>query len=120
MDIHAGNRWGKENYPLFKKRGEQVFKTLADTFPDFFGDIIHMFDGEQVAEQFASDISVVLHPLPLVPMMLCYWQAEDDLESTFNVFFDKSINRNLNIDSTFMLASGLARMVEKLAEHHAF
>jgi hypothetical protein len=111
---------GKEKYPLFKKRGEDVLKSLADKYTDFFNDIIHMFDGEQVAEQFASDISVVLHPLPLVPIMLCYWRPDDGLASTLNVFFDRSINQNLNIESAFMLASGIARMVEKLAEHHAF
>jgi len=111
---------GREKYPLFKKRGENVLKSLADNYPDFFNDIIHMFDGEQVAEQFASDISVVLYPLPLVPVMLCYWQPEDGLASSFNVFFDRSINGNLNIESVFMLASGIARMVEKLAEHHGF
>lgn len=111
---------GKEKYPLFKKRGEEVLKVLADKYPDFFNDIIHMFSGKQVAEQFASDISVVLHPLPLVPFMFCYWQPDDGLGSTFNVFFDRSINHNLNIESAFMLASGVARMVEKLAEHHGF
>lgn len=111
---------GKEKYALFKKRGEDVLKTLADKYTDFFDDIVHMFDGRQVAEQFAADISVVLYPLPLVPVMICYWSAEDDLGSSLNLFFDRSIDVNLGIDSTFFLGTGLAQMLEKLAGHHGF
>ncbi len=111
---------GKEKYPLFKKRGEDVLRDLADRYPDFFNDIVHMFDGRQVEEQFAADISVVLHPLPLVPMMLCYWQADEGLGSTLNLFFDRSADRNLGADPLFSLGSGFAMMLEKLAGHHGF
>ena len=50
---------GKEKYALFKKRGEDVLKQLADKYPDFFKDIVHMFNGKKVDEQFESDVSVV-------------------------------------------------------------
>lgn len=111
---------GKEKYPLFKKRGEEVLKHLADKYTDFFDDIVHMFDGRTVAEQFESDVSVVLYPLPLVPIMICYWQPEDDLESSLNLFFDKYIEKNLSAESIFFLGTGLASMFDKLAEHHGF
>lgn len=111
---------GREKYGLFKKRGEDVLKSLADQFPDFFNDIIHMFDGKNVARQFEADISVVLHPLPLVPIMLCYWKPEDGMESSLNIFFDKTVHDNLGVESAFFLGSGLAQMVEKLALHHGF
>ena len=65
---------GKEKYALFKKRGEDVLKQLADTYTDFFDDIIHMFNGKTVEKQFESDVSVVLFPFPLVPIMICYWK----------------------------------------------
>ena len=111
---------GREKYGLFNKRGEAVLQSLADQFPDFFNDIIHMFDGKNVASQFESDISVVLHPLPLVPIMLCYWKPEDGMESSLNIFFDKTVHDNLGVESAFFLGSGLAQMVEKLALHHGF
>ncbi|HSL40887.1 MAG TPA: DUF3786 domain-containing protein [Desulforhopalus sp.] len=111
---------GKEKYPLFKKRGEDVLKGLADRYPDFFDDIVHMFDGRQVEKQFAADISVVLYPLPLVPMMICFWKDEEELGTSLNLFFDRSVDRNLGVDSAFFLGTGFAQMLEKLAGHHGF
>jgi len=111
---------GKEKYALFKKRGEDVLKQLADNYTDFFEDIVHMFKGKTVDERFESDVSVVLYPFPHVPIMICYWKPEDELESSLNVFFDKTVDDNLGIDSAFSTGTGLAMMFEKLAEHHGF
>ncbi len=111
---------GKEKYPLFKKRGEDVLKKLADKYTDFFDDIIHMFDGRAVEKEFQSDVSVVLFPLPMVPVMICYWKPEDDMDSSLNIFFDRSVDVNLGADTVFFLGTGLAQMLEKLAEQHGF
>jgi hypothetical protein len=111
---------GKEQYALFKKRGEDVLKQLADKYTDFFDDIVHMFNGKTVEKRFESDVSVVLYPFPLVPVMICYWKPEDELGSSLNLFFDKTIDENLGLDSTFFLGTGLAQMFGKLAEHHGF
>ena len=64
-------------------------KKVADTYPDLFDDLVHIFSGRQVEEQFESDISVVLHPLPRIPIMVCYWKPDDGLASSLNLFFDK-------------------------------
>ncbi len=111
---------GKEKYALFKKRGEDVLKQLADKYTDFFDDIVHMFNGRKVEKRFESDVSVVLYPFPLVPIMICYWKPEEGLGSSLNLFFDKSVDVNLGIDSTYFLGTGLANMFEKLAERHGF
>lgn len=111
---------GKEKYALFKKRGEDVLQQLADRYTDFFDDILHMFDGKAVEKQFESDVSVVLHPFPLVPLMICYWKAEEGLASSLNIFFDKSAGNNIGADSAFSLGTGLTQMLEKLATHHGF
>lgn len=111
---------GKEKYALFKKRGEDVLKQLADKYTDFFDDIVHMFNGKAVEKQFESDVSVVLYPFPLVPIMICYWKPEEGLGASLNMFFDKSVGDNLGVDSTFFLGTGLAQMFQKLAEHHGF
>jgi hypothetical protein len=111
---------GKERYPLFQKRCEEPMKKVADTYTDLFDDLVHIFSGQQVEEQFESDISVVLHPLPRVPMMICYWMPEDGLESSLNLFFDKTADDNLDIGSVFSLGAGMAHMFEKLALRHGF
>jgi hypothetical protein len=111
---------GGERYPLFQKRCEEAMKRVADTYPELFDDLVHIFSGRQVAEQFAADISVVLDPLPKVPVMICYWRPEDGLASTLNVFFDETADRNLDTGSLFSLGAGLATMFEKLALRHGF
>ncbi len=111
---------GQEKYPLFKKRGEDVLQQLASKYTDFFSDIVQMFDGRAVDKQFLSDVSVVLYPFPLVPIMICYWQPDEGLAASLNIFFDKSAGENIGVDSAFSLATGLVRMFEKLATHHGF
>jgi len=111
---------GKERYPLFQKRCEEPMKKVADTYTDLFDDLVHIFSGKQVEEQFESDISVVLHPLPRIPMMVCYWKPEDVLESSLNLFFDTVADDNLDIGSVYSLGAGMAHMFEKLALRHGF
>lgn len=109
---------GMERYPLFQKRCEEPMKRVADTYTDLFDLIVHVFSGRQVEEQFESDISVVLLPLPKVPLMICYWSPEDGLESSLHVFFDETADRNMGIGSVFSLGSGLAQMFTKIALRH--
>lgn len=109
---------GKERYPLFQKRCEQGMKRIADTYTDLFDDLVHIFGGQKVAEEFESDISVVLYPLPKVPIMVCYWLPEDGMESKLNLFFDKTADVNFQNDSVFTLGAGLTQMFEKLATRH--
>ena len=111
---------GKERYPLFQKRCEAPMKRVADTYTNLFDDLVRIFGGKQVEKQFESDISVILHPLPRVPIMICYWLPEDGLESSLNVFFDDTADKNLAIGSVFSLGAGLSQMFEKLALRHGF
>jgi len=111
---------GRAQYPLFQKRCEESIKRVADGYPDLFNDIIHLFSAQKVEPQFQSDISVVLFPLPRVPVMICYWLPEEGLGSSLNVFFDDTASRNLNIGSVFMLGTGLAEMFRKMALTHGF
>lgn len=109
---------GREGYPLFRKRCEEPLKRVADIYTPFFDDMVHLFGGRQVERQFESDISVVLHPLPLVPIMVCYWQPDEGMQSSLNLFFDETANENLDIGAVFALGSGLAQMFTKLAQRH--
>jgi hypothetical protein len=126
--IDPGDDWvsfrelkaGKEfSYPFFRKRCELVMKNIADKYTDLFDDLVHIFNGRQVAQQFEADVSVVIHPLPKVPIMICYWGDEDGLGSTLNLFFDTSVNENLTKGSLFSLCVGLAYMFEKISQRHA-
>jgi len=109
---------GKTWYRLFGQRCEKPLKKVADTYTDLFNDMLHIFNGRQVENHYHSDISLVLHPLPLVPILICYWKPEDGLESSLNVFFDSTAEENLNIEAIYALCAGLVRMFEKIALTH--
>jgi hypothetical protein len=109
---------GKDRYPLFQKRCEEAMQRIADGYTALFGDVIHLFSARQVAQQFQSDVSVVLHPLPKVPVMICYWRPDEGLGSSLNIYFDETADRNLDIGSVFSLGAGLTQMFYKLALRH--
>ena len=109
---------GKERYPLFKKRCEEQMKQVADHNTEFFDDMVHIFSGKQVDPVFQSDISVILSPLPKVPVMVCYWLPEEGMQSTLNVFFDQTADQNLDIGSIFSIGAGLSQMFTRLAQRH--
>jgi hypothetical protein len=113
-------REGRDRYPLFQKRCEEPMKKVADVYTPLFDDIVHLFGGKRVDKQFESDISVVLHPLPKVPIMICYWLPEDGMDSSLHILFDKTADRNLDIGSVFNLGAGLAQMFTKIALRHGF
>ena len=62
-DLKSGPAW----YPLFNQRCEGSLRQVADSWTDLFADIAHVFKGRRTDEDFGSDISVVLHPLPRLP-----------------------------------------------------
>ena len=103
---------------FFEQRFEKPFKQLTDTYPDLIEDMIYIFSGKPVETTFSSDISLVLYPLPKVPMLICYSKPHEDLEPKLNVFFDTSAQDNLNIDSIYRLCVGLLVMFQKIASKH--
>lgn len=103
---------------LFIQRGEKPLKKLADTHPDLFSDLLSMFSGRRSDKTFDSDMALVLNPLPKIPILICYWQPEDDLESELNIFFDQTADRHLGIDNIFALGVGLVMMFQKIAQQH--
>ncbi len=113
-ELNNGQQW----QGLFGQQCEKPLKRIADTYPDLLEDMIHLFNGKKMARYEDADISLVLHPLPKVPVLFCYWKPEDGLASSMNLFFDASVEKNLNIESTYTLGVGLVRMFEKLALRH--
>jgi len=109
---------GKDWYRLFGQTCEKPMKKVADTYPDLFADLVEIFNGQPVEGHYQSDVALVLHPLPLVPILICYWKPDDGLESDLNLYFDGSAEDNLAIEGIYSLATGITWMFEKLAIRH--
>ena len=113
-ELPQGKTWN----PLFEQRCEKPLKRLADSHSDLFESLVSMFSGTSAARAFNSDIAVVLFPLPRVPILVCYWRPEDDLESQLHLFFDETAERNLPVESLFTMATGIVRMLERIMYRH--
>jgi hypothetical protein len=124
--LPLANKWvslrelegGRARQQLFQRQCEEPMQRVADIYPELFNDIVQLFSGRQVPQQFDSDISVVLYPLPQVPILICYWLPEEGLDSSLHVFFDATADRNLDADSVFTLGTALAKMFKKIALRH--
>ncbi|MEN8189355.1 MAG: DUF3786 domain-containing protein [Thermodesulfobacteriota bacterium] len=102
---------------LFSSRCETPLRELADNHTDLFSDLIDLFLGQQV-EDFEADIGLVLHPLPHVPILICYQAADADLDSELTIFFDACCATNLHIKSLYTLCAGLVMMFSEIAKKH--
>ena len=111
---------GRDYAPLFKRRCEAPMKKIADTRPPLFNDLIHIFNGKQAENHYQSDIALVTHPLPAIPMLICHWAPDEGLESDLKIFFDSNAQENIGIGSLYQMAAGMALMFEKLAQRHGF
>lgn len=124
--VEPSGRWvpfrelpqGKTWNPLFEQRCEKPLKRIADSYSDLFKDLVSMFSGTSAARAFNSDISVILFPLPRVPLLVCYWRPEDGMESQLHLFFDDTAERNLSVESLFTMATGIVRMLERIMYRH--
>jgi hypothetical protein len=109
---------GASRAPLFQRRVEEPLKRVADIHTDLFELMVQVFGAEPAPQMFNSDIAVILHPLPLVPILVCYWKADGEMESSVNLFFDDSASENLSMDALYRLSAGLVVMFEKVAATH--
>jgi len=103
---------------LFGQRCEKPLKQVADNYTDLFEHMIQIFNAKRAPNAFDSDVAVILHPLPRIPMLICYWKPDDDMDSSLNVFFDDTAEENLGTDSLYRIATGMVMMFEKIALTH--
>ena len=113
-ELETSKDWSR----FFEHQCVSLFKKVADYSPSFFEDIVELFNGEPVKNHYDADISLVIKPLPLLPMLICYNNPEDGLESDLNLFFDTTADKNMPVENIYTLTAGMARMFEKLAARH--
>ncbi len=109
---------GPSRYAHFHQCCEKPLKQVADTYTNLFKDMLEIFDGKQIVSHIDSDVSILLYPLPLFPIMVCYWKPEDGLDSSLYIYFDAASDDNLDIESIYTLNEGLALMFKKIALRH--
>lgn len=109
---------GKDWERFFDHQCVTPMKKIADSYPDLFEDLVDIFNGKPALRHYQSDIAIVLSPLPLVPMLICYWKPEDAMASDLKLFFDASAGDNLGVQGIYSLGTGIVRMFSRLALTH--
>lgn len=102
---------------FFTHRCEHYLQQLADSHSDLLFDLLHMF-GEQAKEETGADFSILLHPLPTLPLLINYWLPEDDFESKLTILFDKTAPENLPAEFIFRITSGIVEMFRLFIVKH--
>jgi len=84
---------GRERNLIYLQRVERPLKRVADNYTNFFKDLLEIFDGREMTDLFDSDVSIVLHPLPLIPILICYDRPDEGIASDLHIFFDETRHR---------------------------
>ncbi|MCF8010095.1 MAG: DUF3786 domain-containing protein [Clostridiales bacterium] len=109
---------GMTRSSFFNHRCVETLKKIADNQTDLFEKLMHIFNGKPVTGSFSFDMSFILYPLPKVPILICYNRQENHYESKLSIFFDKSAEYNLNIDSLYFVCAGIVTMIERIIFMH--
>lgn len=109
---------GRERNLIYLQRVERPLKRVADNYTNFFKDLLEIFDGREMTDLFDSDVSIVLHPLPLIPILICYDRPDEGIASDLHIFFDETAESNMDIDSLYIMVGGIVNMFNKIAARH--
>lgn len=113
-ELDGGADWGR----LFAQRCEKPLKKLIDNDIDLFENIIDIFDGKPIENSAPCDFSIVIHPLPKVPVLIRYWKKEGDFDSALTLMFDSTAKDNLGIEQLNTICVGLVTMFERIVLTH--
>lgn len=108
---------------FFTYRCEEGLRQIADADPEFFFDIMEVFNArpltaeERQGGQFSDD-AFVISPLPLVPILVSYWRPEEPFESKLTLFFDRTAEQNLSAGALYQLAQGIVEMLKRMVVTH--
>ncbi len=103
---------------FFYYKCEDVLRRIADEDAGLFFDILNIFGAKPVEQESSADYSVVIYPLPRVPFLVSYWRPQDVFESTLGIYFDRSADYNLDVESLHIIALGIVEMLKRIVAWH--
>jgi len=104
---------------FFSHRCEAAMGQLADAHPELIFEILHLFGATPAAGAANADQSLIIFPLPGLPMLINYWAPEEHFASKLNILFDRTATDNSNIESIYLLGRGLVEMFRALIVKHS-
>jgi len=108
---------------FFNHRCEQALARLIDDHTELFFDAMEIFGAKPLPENApetarTADFAHVVHPLPLVPILICYWKPDGEFDSNLTVHFDRNATSHVSPRSLYMLVQGIVVMLTRVARSH--
>ncbi len=103
---------------FFEHRCEKAFRDMAEEHPDLFLDLLDLFGHDHHVEGTSPDRSIMMYPLPKVPILFLYWRAEEEFEAKLTILLDRAVEANLGAEGTYLLVQGIVEMFRKIIARH--
>jgi Domain of unknown function (DUF3786)/Putative Fe-S cluster len=103
---------------FFTHRCEKALERLAQSNDELFFDILDIFGTAVDGRMVDADRSFLLMPLPRVPVLFSYWEAEGEIPSKLALHFDETATANLQANSIFYLLTGMTEMFTRFTQTH--
>ncbi|NTU43695.1 MAG: DUF3786 domain-containing protein [Nitrospirales bacterium] len=95
----------------FQQECEDPMKALFDRDFSRTGEILQGF-GAQRQEGFPTEQAYLLFLLPKIPVVILFWQEEEDFPSRVKIVFDSSADKFLDVETMIFLVEGLVHAAE--------
>jgi len=96
----------------FRRDCEQPLKELFDRDFKKTEQMLLRFGAKRQKMEGAS-FGWYLKALPKIPVLILYWQRQDDEPSQLKILFDKTADTFLDVESLIFLFEGLVNMIER-------
>lgn len=103
----------------FTHRCEESLRQLTDAHCELVFEMFFLFGAQVMTATGGADHSLLIMPLPKVPFLINYWQAEDGFPSKLNILVDRSAAQNINAHSITLLSRGIVEMFRQLIVSHS-
>lgn len=114
-ELQDSAQWGH----YFSHRCEEPLRQLAEAHTDLVFEILQVFNASAAKGNSSADFSLVVRPLPLVPVLINYWKAEDEFPSKLNILFDRSAEKNLPAEALYLMIRGIVEMFRQVIVRHS-
>jgi hypothetical protein len=106
-------RSGMVKASSFLRECEDPLKELFDADRVKISAALEKLGAERAAE-FPTPYAWKLFLLPKMPVIILYWPAEDEFDSSVKILFDQTADRFLDVESIMFLLEGLVKNIEML------
>lgn len=113
-DLAGAGEWAL----FFSHRCELEMGRLADSHGDVLFELLELFGARQITGVTDADQALLIRPLPKLPLLINYWQAEEGFESKLRILFDSTAPDNSSVESLYLLTRGLVEMFRALIVRH--